>query len=202
MEHTKVKLFDKIKIFGPVAYKISLHHRKKEPKIYMSYGPPGWIDHYDHNAYVFMDPSLMYAFSNEGVCRFDTLDYPDPSGVLTRAKRFGLKYGIVAAVGPVHSKSFCTVCRADRPYDGDEMLDVLRSLTVLHHLYKARNARLTKTEREALRVISSGLNYEAAALEMGISFSAVKARLSKARIKLGVKTTLEAVHQAQRTGIL
>jgi LuxR family transcriptional regulator len=202
MERSCNDLFGMIHDCGPVACKIALRHRQKEPMVKKIFGPPGWIDHYNHNAYVYRDPVMMYAFSKEGVSCFENLGFPDPCGVLLKAASFGLKYGIVAAVGPAHAKSFCIVSRSDRPYREEEKSRVLRCLTVLHYMHERKSVRLTPSEREALRIMAAGMNYETAGLELGISFSAVKARLTKARRKLGVKTTLEAVHEAHRTGLM
>ena len=56
---------------------------------------------------------------------------------------------------------------------------------------------LTPAMIEALRLVGAGVRHTTAAAEIGISESALTARLSSARDKLGVKTTAEALRMAR-----
>ena len=56
---------------------------------------------------------------------------------------------------------------------------------------------LTPAQIEALRLIAAGDRYAAAAAKLGISESALKARLATARTALLARTTTEAIQRAR-----
>ena len=56
---------------------------------------------------------------------------------------------------------------------------------------------LSKAQVEALRCVAEGDRYAAAAAKLGISESALKARLASARSTLLARTTTEAVQRAR-----
>ena len=56
---------------------------------------------------------------------------------------------------------------------------------------------LTDAEIEALKVVASGERYAAGAARLGISESALKARLAAARRKLFARTSAEAIQRAK-----
>jgi LuxR family transcriptional regulator len=55
---------------------------------------------------------------------------------------------------------------------------------------------LTGAQIDALRLIANGSRYAAAAAQLGISESALKARLKSARERLLARTTAEAIQRA------
>jgi LuxR family transcriptional regulator len=55
---------------------------------------------------------------------------------------------------------------------------------------------LTEAQIEALRLIAAGDRHAAAASKLGISESALKARLNSARLRLMARTTAEAIQRA------
>ena len=59
-----------------------------------------------------------------------------------------------------------------------------------------------KAQIEALRLIADGDRHTAAAAKLGISESALKARLSSARVRLGARTTAEALKKAREFRLL
>jgi LuxR family transcriptional regulator len=56
---------------------------------------------------------------------------------------------------------------------------------------------LTRAQIEALRCIAGGDRHAAAAAKLGISESALKARITSARIRLMARTTAEAIQRAK-----
>ena len=56
---------------------------------------------------------------------------------------------------------------------------------------------LTQAQIEALRCIAGGDRHAAAAEKLGISESALKARISSARVRLMARTTAEAIQRAK-----
>ena len=61
---------------------------------------------------------------------------------------------------------------------------------------------LTNAQRHALRTVASGHRYLEAAALLGISESALKARLKSARERLHARTTAEAIQRAQEYNLL
>lgn len=61
---------------------------------------------------------------------------------------------------------------------------------------------LTKAEIEVLRMLADGNRVKQIAFDLGISGSAVKARLQSARKKLFAKTTVQSVSRAIILGLL
>jgi LuxR family transcriptional regulator len=63
-------------------------------------------------------------------------------------------------------------------------------------------AQLTVAQVEALRCIADGDRHAAAAAKLGISESALKARLTSARLRLMARTTAEALQRAKEYGLM
>lgn len=62
--------------------------------------------------------------------------------------------------------------------------------------------RLTTAQLEVLRLLVSGLGRKEVAHRLGVSESAVKARVDAARRKLGAKTTIQVIGMAYEQGQL
>jgi LuxR family transcriptional regulator len=90
--------------------------------------------------------------------------------------------------------------RSDRELNESECETIYEALRELHH--HSLPARLTNAELEALELIKRGLRFKQIAHEIGISQSAVKARLVSVRAKLGAQSTAQAVGLALRHGLL
>lgn len=71
-----------------------------------------------------------------------------------------------------------------------------RAVIRLHELSEPPEA-LTEAQIEALRCIAGGDRFAAAAERLGISESALKARISSARDRLMARTTAEAIQRAK-----
>ena len=70
------------------------------------------------------------------------------------------------------------------------------------HELAAPPQELTPAMLSALILMGQGYRHTAAAAELGISESALKARLSSARTRLDARTTAEAVRKAREYGFL
>ena len=62
--------------------------------------------------------------------------------------------------------------------------------------------RLTKREREVLRLVAEGLTNEQVAMRLGLSIHTVRAHLYSTFGKLGVGTRMAAARFAQEHGII
>jgi len=112
-----------------------------------------------------------------------------------------LAYGAVSSYGPITSRSIVGVSRSDREFTDEEM-DRLKELTIQLHIEAKPPTELTKAQIEALQCLANGDRHTAAAAKLGISESALKARLQSARIRLEARTTSEAIRKAREYRLL
>ncbi|EYD70376.1 autoinducer binding domain-containing protein [Limimaricola hongkongensis] len=160
-----------------------------------------WRDTYARKSYFLRDPAIGWALSHDGVACWDSLAARDPNGVIADAQAHGLCHGITAATGDAETRSFCGLARADRPFTAAER-DLALAIIARLHAGAPGAIELTAAQREALRLMASGERHARAAGIIGISASALKARLKSARAALGARTTAEAVHAAQMRGMI
>ena len=78
----------------------------------------------------------------------------------------------------------------------------LTDITEQLHIEARPPSKLTKAQIEALRCIAEGDRHAAAASKLGISDSALKARLASARVRLRARTTAEALRKADELKLL
>ena len=181
---------------SPCGYFLGLHIRFATPLILFQTYSRAWVDHYSAQAYQLRDPMVMWAFSEEGATRWSEIQIPDHAGVFREAADFGMPFGACISFGPLTSRSICGFGRADREYTDAELSQL--NATVQHlHLATEPPESLTPAQRDALRLIAAGDRHAAAAAKLGISESALKARLNAARQRLMARTTAEALQRAQ-----
>lgn len=190
------EMLDELAKMSPLGYRVGLHIRLATPLVYHTTFPPAWERHYNDNAYFLRDPLVFWGIGLTGVTRWSEISLPDPFGVIRQAGQFGLKFGACASCGPILSRSIIGVGRGDREFTDCE-LALLRDIAQRLHDDNAPPTELTPAQVEALHCISSGDRHTAAAAKLGISESALKARLKSARIRLRARTTSEAVRKAR-----
>lgn len=186
---------------SPLGYYVALHIRFVSPLMTFQTYDQAWTDHYTQNAYGLRDPQVAWGISRSGASRWSDINLPDPFGIMSEARLYGLKYGVIVSCGPVTSRTIAGVARGDREFTDPEMAAISGIILHLHHETEPPD-NLTKAELEALKIIASGERYAQAADTLGISESALKARLASARKKLFARTTAEAVQRAKEYRIL
>lgn len=191
----------KLSRLAPCGYFIGLHIRFAAPIMQFQTYPQAWSDHYSTRAYALRDPIIAWGFSTTGTSRWSTLPVPDPFGILREAAEFGLKYGVVVAVGPISSRTISGLARDDREYTDSEIERISEYIRRLHQITEPPES-LTKAQIEALRCIAEGDRHAAAAAKLGITESAFKARLISARERLMARTTAEALQRAKEYRLL
>lgn len=194
-------LLDKLDALAPLGYNVGLHIRFASPLIYKSSYPKAWVDHYNSHSYYLRDPLVFWGVGIEGTTRWSAIPLPDPFGVMKKAANHGLNYGAVSSYGPITSRSIVGVARSDREFDDDE-LDRLKEITIQLHIEAKPPSELTSAQVEALQLIANGDRHAAAAAKLGISESALKARLNSARVRLEARTTSEAIRKAREYRLL
>lgn len=183
-------------VFAPEGYFVGLHIRFATPLMDFKTYPQSWQDQYTEQAYALRDPIIAWGFGKVGKARWSNLGIPDTFGILTEAATYGMKYGAAISCGPISSRTIGGVARSDREYTDDEIVQVQKIVERLHEITEPPES-LTKAQVEALTCIAAGDRHAAAAAKLGISESALKARLTSARQKLLARTTTEAVQRAK-----
>lgn len=181
---------------SPAGYFAGMHIRFAGPLVQFHTYDQRWIDHYTKNGYALRDPMVAWGFTREGAYRWSEIDIPDPFNIFEQSREFGMTYGIVVSVGPLSSRSIVGSARADREFNDDEIARIKRIVFMLHEATDPPDS-LTEAQKEALRLIADGHRHTAAAAKIGISESALKARLTSARDRLLARTTAEAIQRAK-----
>ncbi len=162
---------------------------------------PAWIERYTTRGYMLCDPLVSWGFSTTGTSRWSGLDFPDPHNVLGQAAEFDLNFGIAVSHGHLSSRTIGGFARSDREFTDDEIEQIFETVKLLHDASTPPES-LTDAQRHALRLVASGSRYAEAAALLGISESALKARLKSARERLYARTTAEAIQRAQEYKLL
>lgn len=192
---------DRLTQLAPKGYALGLHIRFASAHIMVQTYDPAWIEIYTGRGYMLCDPLVSWGFSTEGFLRWSALPFPDPHNVMQQAAAFGLKYGVAVSEGPASSRSIGGFAREDREFTDTEIAMIVDLVRVLHR-ESTPQERLTGPQVAALRLIAKGFRHAEAAAQLGISESALKARLKTARDKLLCRTTAEAIQRAQEYNLL
>ncbi|NJM81612.1 MAG: LuxR family transcriptional regulator [Tabrizicola sp.] len=185
----------KLTVLSPAGYALGLHIRFASAQIMVQTYDPRWIEMYTSRGYMMCDPLVSWGFGTEGAIRWSELEYPDPHNVLAQAAEFGLQFGIAVSHGPTSSRTIGGFARSDREFSDIEIEAITELVRILHRESTPPES-LSGPQIEALRLISKGFRYSEAAQRIGISESALKARLRTARERLLCRTTVEAIQRA------
>ncbi len=180
---------------------VGLHIRFTSPLMTFQTYDQAWMDHYTDNGYVLRDPVTAWGFSTTGTIRWSDPSLTDPFGLFPEAASFGLKYGATISYGEIRSRTIASIARLDREFDDAEIARVQKIVHRLHDMTEPPE-KLTRAQIEALKCIAGGDRHAAAAAKLGISESALKARLTSARQRLMARTTTEAIQRAKDARLL
>jgi LuxR family transcriptional regulator len=185
-----------LSMLAPAGYFLGLHIRFTAPLFTFQTYDQRWLDHYTENGFVLRDPMTAWGFSSTGHIRWSDEKLLDPFGLFKEAAKFGLNFGATCACGPIKSRTIASFAHSDREFRDDE---IARMESIVHRLHDMTEPpeELTQAQVEALRCIAGGDRHAAAAEKLGISESALKARIASARIRLMARTTAEAIQRAK-----
>ena len=189
---------DSILRISPAGFYLALRVGFTFPEEELNRLPEPWVEYYTRHGLVVHDPLMKWVYANQGVARWSDVDVPDPQAVRAAALAHGLAFGAVASVTSVSERgkrSYGLFFRADREFQADELANLQTLLDTLHGGSKLER-KLTVNEIEALQLIASGHRLQQIAGQLGISESAVKARLNNAKVKLGARTASQAASLA------
>ena len=181
---------------APQGYFIGLHIRFTSPLMTFQTYDQAWLDHYTENGYALRDPAIAWGFSTTGAIRWSDPSLIDPFGLFREAARYGLTFGVTVACGPIKSRTIGSFAHGQREFTDAEIAQIEGAVHRLHDL-SLPPEDLTRAQVEALRCIANGDRHAAAAAKLGISESALKARVTSARVRLLARTTAEAIQRAK-----
>ncbi|SEQ36887.1 LuxR family transcriptional regulator [Loktanella sp. DSM 29012] len=179
----------------------ALHFRFALPLMHYHSYPRDWTDRYTERAYALRDPVILWGFGNSGTARWSDIQLPDPENIIGQAREFGMNYGFVVATGSIKSRTIASAARADREFTQSEITQFAKTIETMHRLVEPPGS-LSAAQIEALALIAGGDRHAAAAAKLGISESALKARLAAARTNLKARTTVEAIQRARNYKLL
>ena len=194
--HAIDALLEDLDTLAPAGYFVGLHIRFAAPLLTFQTYPASWTDYYTRNAYALRDPMIAWGISRTGATRWSAIDLPDPFHIMAEAGRHGLNFGVCISCGEISSRTVAGIARSDREFTDEEIAAISGIVLRLHHVSQPPDT-LTNAEIEALHVLASGERYANGAAVLGISESALKARLSSARKKLFARTSAEAIQRAK-----
>jgi len=190
-----------LRFIADAGFVAAFNIKARGAQIFFSEYDPAWVKEYDDNNYHVGDPILLWAVFNTGAKRWEDIRLPDTRGVLKKAKVYGLHHGVIISKIYGNQKSILSAAKSDVPFTDKEMAHVAETLDHLVENLTLDNG-LTTIEIEALAALRDGMSYEEASGEIGVSVSAVKQRVEKARRKLGAANTVQAVAMAIENNLL
>ncbi|ABA81606.1 LuxR family transcriptional regulator [Rhodobacter sphaeroides] len=188
---------------APAGFYIGLRIHFVAPEVEINHFPAPLTSRYVARGMALKDPLLQWTFMNCGKSRWSALPAEDPAGVMVEYGQHGLTYGCVISILSLSDGYVRTVGifgRADREYTDEEMLRIEKLLLGMHRRRTA--PRLTTSQIEALRLLADGYRYKRIAHILGITESAVKARLKSAVSQTGARTPVQALQIAMNAGLL
>ena len=195
---------DKLSLIATAGYYVALRVGFSYPDEELNRLPDAWVEFYTTHGLVVHDPAMKWVYGQVGSARFSELELPDPQQVRAHAAVFGLGHGAAVSVLGTADKgrrSYGLFFRDDRNFEESEMLGLQTIVQRLHDGPEDERS-LTAAEIEALKLQSEGLRLKQIADRLGISESAVKARLNNVKRKLGAKTQSQAASIAAARRIL
>ena len=193
--------FEELGKIAPAGYAAGLKLRFSGPALVRDTYPVEWKEHYAESLMAYWDPVVVWALANIGHKRWSELRIPDPMNVMKKASEYGINYGVVISLGKISKRSMLGIARSDREFTDEEIRHAVKVFTHIHELV-TESKTLTNNQAEALRLIAGGDLHSAASEKLGISESALKARLKSARTRLNARSTAEAITRAKEQNLL
>lgn len=126
------ELLQRLRRRSPAGFAIALHIEFTTPRYLFQAYDKDWLDFYSARGLVMQDPTVGWAFANNGAIRWSALADNDPAGVLARAAEHGLRYGVAIALDDGGSKTMASFARDDRELSEIDIAGLSADLRALH----------------------------------------------------------------------
>lgn len=183
---------------APVGHYIALRVGYAYPLMEYNTLPEPWVRRYTQMGFMLHDPVMHWLYEFKGATRWSQIRLPDPRNILREAADFGLRYGVAishTSSEPDGQRSFGSFARSDREFEELEIRQLMAKLVKMHEK-TIPSVQLSCAELEVLSLVRDGLLQKEIAYELGISEGAIKQRLKNAKLKLGARTSSQAVSVA------
>jgi LuxR family quorum sensing-dependent transcriptional regulator len=189
---------------------------QQESHVVLHDWPAGWWDRYFSQGYLFADPAIRRVTMSPAPFLWDELDplcrdNPKAARVMDEAADFRLKSGftvpLVTLEGEVAGFTIAGE-RVEMPPHARGMLALLATYALGHSLNlmiksaQAKQVRITNREREVLQWVATGKTEWEVGEILDISEHTVDKFLRSARMKLGARTSTQAIAEAFRLHII
>lgn len=181
-------------------YAIAMAYEMRGPEYMLNMFPLDWQDYYTKNILISIDPVALWILGNpRGVARWSEITDRGVSAagaaMMEKAAEFGMKYGltIVQQSMLTGSHSFMSCARADREFTDAETAELTGTFRSWVNLYGMTRPSLTEEQTQVLSLIAKGHEYVDIAKLLCISESAVKQRVSRLLVQMGVSNRTAAV---------
>lgn len=126
------ELLSRLRQRSKAGFAIALHVSFTTPKYLLQSYDKEWLDIYSRRGMVMNDPTVRWAFANNGAIRWSALAEEDQAGVLDLAAKYGMAYGVTIAMADGGSKSMASFARADREMSDIDVAGLTTDLRQLH----------------------------------------------------------------------
>lgn len=127
-------LLETIEDLAPAGFAIAFHIRLTSSEFQFQTYPKAWMEVYSQNGYVLSDPTVSWAFSNEGYIRWSDLSDQDVLKIYEQSSAYGMKYGAAIGIEADDTRSIGGFARPDREYTDEEMQQLSDYIRQLHLL--------------------------------------------------------------------
>lgn len=191
------------RLLGPAGFIFAANVTARGPELYHSEYPMPWQIEYESRTYAYFDPVVLWGLMNVGNRRWSEITLPDLRGVMKAAVAHGLNFGCVFARVERGRRSMLTLARSDRECTDEEIAFLAASFEQLvSAIMHEDRSSLTPVEIETLRCIRDGMSFAEAAALLNIAVPTVKARVDRARGKLGARNATQTVALALQRNLI
>lgn len=198
----------RLRPLAPAGFALALNVRYLTPELYHSSFPLGWVQEYSSARYVMFDPVTIWSSLHTGTVRWSEIRLPPVAAgsqrILEAAARHGLHFGAVTVARNDRGqgeKCLLSASRPDRELSDAELAELAEILQCCMAAVGA-HAGLSVAEMKTLRHLALGRTHAEIAVIEGITDSAVKKRIERARKALGARNAIHAVAIAARRGLV
>ena len=140
-----------LKVLCDSGFAVAVHIRFTRPSLLFRTYPASWIDHYNEQGFMLVDPTVRWGLTHVGRIEWQSLVDEDNDGVLRAAQDFGLANGWTYATGPSTSRSLGSMTRTT-PFTPEQQDAVCSIIDDIHALTEGFDQMPPETQ-EAFRAI-------------------------------------------------